>query len=64
YEQILADTRDRSIILCHDIHAETAEAMERVLPELLARGYQFVTVSELLEYSDAAAEAGIVYYHG
>ncbi|WP_431030004.1 polysaccharide deacetylase family protein [Lysinibacillus sp. LZ02] len=37
-----------SIVLMHDIHASTAEALPELLVKLKAEGYQFVTVSELL----------------
>ncbi|MEI6323682.1 MAG: polysaccharide deacetylase family protein [bacterium] len=37
-----------AIILSHDIHKGTVEAMPSTLDALLAKGYKFVTVSELL----------------
>lgn len=37
-----------AIILCHDIHKGTVEAMPATLDALIAKGYKFVTVSELL----------------
>ena len=48
--------RGGDIILMHDIHSPTADAVERVVPYLLKQGYQLVTVSELLE---ARAGGGI-----
>jgi peptidoglycan-N-acetylglucosamine deacetylase len=36
------------IILCHDLHATTVAAMPRVLDTLLERGFQFVTVGQLI----------------
>lgn len=38
-----------SIILLHDIHQTTADALPKLLNELKAQDYQFVTVSQLLE---------------
>jgi hypothetical protein len=38
------------VILCHDIHPGTIEAMPRLVDELLKLGYQFVTVSEILAH--------------
>ena len=52
---------DGSILLCHDKSARTAEAFARAVPELLSRGYQLVTVSELLHYSDDGFHAGWIY---
>lgn len=46
--RILAEAHPGSIILSHDIHATTIDAMPEVLDTLLARGMKFVTVSELL----------------
>jgi len=37
-----------AILLSHDIHKGTIEAMPATLDALLAKGYQFVTISELL----------------
>ena len=52
---------DGSIILCHDKQKKTADAFARIVPELLSRGYQFVTVSELLHYSEDGFHAGWIY---
>ena len=52
---------DGSIILCHDKQQRTVDAFARIVPELLSRGYQFVTVSELLHYSDGGFTAGYIY---
>jgi peptidoglycan-N-acetylglucosamine deacetylase len=46
--RIIAGARPGSIILSHDIHPPTIEAMPQVFDALLARGFKFVTVSELL----------------
>jgi len=64
YKAIIADTSNRAIVLSHDLYGSTADAMERVIPELLSKGYQLVTVSELMYYSDKTLEAGVVYYSG
>ena len=47
-----------SIILVHDIHASTLSALEGIVTGLQTRGFQLVTVSELLQISKReAAEA-------
>jgi peptidoglycan/xylan/chitin deacetylase (PgdA/CDA1 family) len=51
---ILAHTRPGSIILCHDIHKSTIDAMPSVLDKLLAKGFKFVTVSELIKMNHDA----------
>src|SRR5437016_10626733 len=47
--RILKETRAGSIVLSHDIHAQTIQAMPATLTELEAKGFKFVTVSELLK---------------
>jgi peptidoglycan/xylan/chitin deacetylase (PgdA/CDA1 family) len=47
-QRILKETKPGSIILSHDIHPGTIEAMPSTLDALLAKGYKFVTISELL----------------
>lgn len=51
-EKTVQAVKDRakngSIILMHDIHQATADALDEVLAILQKQGYEFVTVSELL----------------
>ena len=47
-DRILSQTRPGGIVLSHDIHSPTINAMPRTLDGLKARGFQFVTVSEML----------------
>lgn len=49
--RILSGARNGSIILLHDIHAGSVDAVPAVLDGLLAKGYTFVTVSQLLAMS-------------
>lgn len=44
---VLDHVSDGDIVLMHDIHKPTAAAAEVIIPELAARGYQLVTVTEL-----------------
>lgn len=46
--EILTQTVPGAIILSHDIHATTVAAMPETLDALIAKGYKFVTVSELI----------------
>ena len=39
---------DGSIVLMHDIYPSTADAVEEIVPKLVEKGYQIVTVSELI----------------
>lgn len=53
-QRILAGTKPGAIILSHDIHPGTIEAMPATLDALTAKGYKFVTVSELLAMESKA----------
>jgi peptidoglycan/xylan/chitin deacetylase (PgdA/CDA1 family) len=46
--RIVRNTRAGSIILAHDIHPGTIEAMPATIDQLEAKGFKFVTVSELI----------------
>lgn len=49
HDTILKDTHAGSIILCHDIHGETIDAMPATLDELKAKGFLFMTISQLIK---------------
>ena len=62
YAAVMSHISDKAIILSHDLYSTTAEAYERIIPELLSKGYQLVTVSELMKYSNKTLIAGNVYH--
>ena len=47
-QRILSDAQSGAIILSHDIRQKTIDAMPAILDALLAKGYKFVTVSQLI----------------
>ena len=51
--RILKETRPGSIVLSHDVHPGTIEAMPSTFDELEAKGFKFVTVSELIRMAAA-----------
>lgn len=59
--EILSTTTNGSIILMHDIHDATADALPSVLKNLKEQGYSFVTVSQLLEWR---GDTGIGPHYG
>lgn len=59
-DAILKQAKDGDIILMHDIHAPTAEAVKKVLPKLEKKGFQVCTVSELLEARNITLHPGDV----
>ena len=46
--RILNHTKNGSIVLAHDLHKPTVDAMPATLDGLLRKGFKFVTVSQLL----------------
>ncbi|MCL1847753.1 MAG: polysaccharide deacetylase family protein, partial [Coriobacteriia bacterium] len=64
YSNVMNNAKPGSIVVLHDIHPTTVTAMERVIPDLIARGYQIVTVSELMYYSNRTLTPGQVYNSG
>ena len=55
---ILNNAKDGDIVLMHDIHPTTVAAAEIVIPELVKRGYQLVTVSELASFRGGMVPGG------
>lgn len=49
YEEVVKNVSENDIILMHDAYGATVEAVKRLIPELKARGYTFVTVDALEE---------------
>ena len=60
-ESVKKSTYDGSIILMHDIHKPTLDAVESVVKHLLMQKFQLVTVSELIEARQGCAVSGRVY---
>jgi peptidoglycan/xylan/chitin deacetylase (PgdA/CDA1 family) len=59
-QRIVTGVRPGSIILAHDIHPSTIAAMPQVFDALLAKGFKFVTVSELLAMDKGGARPEVV----
>lgn len=49
-QRVLENVKDGDIVLMHDLFFPTAEAAEELIAELSARGFQLVTITELLTY--------------
>lgn len=61
-KEILSNASDGAIILCHDLHRSTVDAMETVIPKLLEEGYQLVTVTQLMEAAGNTMKPGKLYF--
>lgn len=51
--RLIQGTRNGSILLVHDLHSSSVDAMPQTVDRLLRKGYQFVTVSQLIALSAA-----------
>jgi len=60
YNFIMENVEDGSVILLHDIWPTTADAMELVIPSLIERGFELVTVTEML-YHTGYLDPGMVF---
>ncbi len=60
-QAVLTQVKDGDIILMHSIHEASVTAAETVIPELVSRGFQLVTVSEMAQAKGAALEPGKRY---
>lgn len=54
---------DGRIILMHSIYDSTAEAVEELVPQLISKGYQLVTVSEMAKYKGTTLKTSTIYYN-
>lgn len=62
YRAVMDGAKDGAIILCHDLHKTTVDAMERAIPDLITAGYQLVSVTELLTSGGGTLDAGTLYF--
>lgn len=59
-KNVLDSVKDGTIILMHDVQPEphpTPEALDEIIPKMLADGYKFVTVSELFKMKNVTPVA-------
>jgi len=63
YNDIISIVQDKDIILLHDIHERSIAATRRLVPSLIEKGFQLVTVSDLMYFSGITPQPGEVYRH-
>ncbi len=61
YNAVVNSVFDGSIVLMHDLYPATADAVAKLVPDLMAKGYKFVTVSELMEARGITMQNGKRY---
>lgn len=62
YENVMSKVKDGDIVLMHASYAYTVEAVRTMIPELIADGYQIVSVSELAAVRGKTLTAGHAPY--
>lgn len=60
--EVLNNIKDGDVVLMHELYNSTADATERIVPELTLRGFQLVTVSELAAIKGVGLNPGQIYY--
>ena len=60
-DEVVASAESGDIILMHDIYDFTADLCELIVPELTAKGFKLVTVSEMFEAYGEELKNGEVY---
>ncbi len=54
-QRLISGARNGSILLVHDLHGSSVDAIPQTLDALLRQGYQFVTVSQLIAQKSVVA---------
>ncbi|HCJ01450.1 MAG TPA: deacetylase, partial [Clostridiales bacterium] len=64
-KRVVGKVKNGSIILCHNNSDHILEALPTILDELTAKGYRFVTMSELIYHEEYTIDAqGVQHKNG
>lgn len=63
YQVVMDNAQDGSVVLMHDIHEWSVKVAIRMIPDLIAKGFKLVTVSELAEAKGKTLQSGNAYYY-
>ena len=61
-QAVVSQVEDGDIVLLHDMSNASVQAALQIIDILQAKGYRFVTVSELAEIKGVTLQPGQVYY--
>ena len=61
-QAVLDGVEPGQIILMHDIYQSTVEACKTIIPELINRGYELVTLETLAAANGVDLQNGVTYY--
>lgn len=59
--KIMSTIKDGDIVLMHDLYSQSRDAANKVIPKLIKKGYQLVTVSEMAWYKGLKLKEGKAY---
>ena len=59
----MSEVYDGAIILMHDIHPTSVDAVSTLIDTLRSNGYEFATISELAKMRNNNLTPGTVYYN-
>lgn len=62
-DAVINSSKDGDIVLMHDIHKQSVEAAVQLIPLLVEKGYQLVTVSEMAEIRGIKMDNGVKYFN-
>lgn len=57
-QAVLSKVKDGDIVLMHELYSQSGDAAVRMIPELVNRGFQLVTVSEMAAAKGKTLEPG------
>ncbi len=64
-DRVIKNAEDGDIVLMHEIYEETADAVEKIVPKLIKKGFKLVTCAELIEAKTGEKpQAGVEYFSG
>ena len=64
YNKVMSyDLESGDVILFHEIYEETAKAIEKIVPALIDKGIQLVTVKDMLQYEGIDVNSLHYYYN-
>lgn len=64
YDKVMdMNLEDGDVVLFHDIYDETAQAIEKIVPELINKGYQLVTIKDMLQFEEIDINNLRYYYN-
>lgn len=50
YNNVVNKSNENDVVLMHSLYSSTADATKRIVPDLIDKGYQLVTVRELMDH--------------